>query len=94
MLCSDVILPSMDLWALLGTQVSLSHASLSIVIPSITERPIAMAQFQVGASRCPAGALPGWGEWWVAADALGESHADGDEAQSPFLSWGSLRATT
>lgn len=43
----DVILPSAGLQVLLGMQVSLSHASLSILVPSSSERLISMVQSQV-----------------------------------------------
>lgn len=90
----DVILPSMDLRALLGTQASLSPASLCIVVPSSTKRLITVVQSKVGASRCPAGASGARGGWWGTADALGEPPTDGEEAQSPFLGWENLRTTT
>lgn len=91
---TDVILPSVGLRALLKMQVSLSHSSLSIVVPSSTERLISMVQSQVAMSPCPKGASAAQGGSWVTADALCEPHADGDEVPSPFLSWGSFGFTT
>lgn len=84
----------MGLQALLGMQVPLSHASLSILVPSSTGRLISVVQSQVAVSHCSKGASAARGGSWVTADALGEPHSDGDEVPSPFLSWRSFVFTT
>lgn len=73
-------------------QVSLSCPSLSILVPSSTDKLISMVQSQVAMSHCPKGASAA--RSWVTADALGEPLADGDEVPSPFLSCGSFGFTT
>lgn len=88
MLCSDVILPSVYLRAILGMQTSLLHASFSIVVP----------QQHGKAGNCGSASggciLSSSGWVVVSADALGDPHADGNKVQSPFFSCQSLRATT
>ncbi|RLV98396.1 hypothetical protein DV515_00010800 [Chloebia gouldiae] len=66
----DVILPSVGFPALLGMQVSLSHASFSIFVPSSTEMLISMVQSHMATSFCPKGASAARGWSWVTADAL------------------------